>query len=914
MNSSVRRLVLVLGIVLLFCLVSPAPWAEKARGAWKVEDVILQERAQEFDFSPDGKWLLWVKRVPDKEKDEAVRHVHLTSLAEGGKTIALTRGKDSEFSPKWSPSGVRIAFLSTRKIPAAGQGSEGSRTEDGAGGSQLWLMDFPGGEPEVLTRLEFGVRSFDWLSDDEVILVAREKRSLLEEERKKRKDTSYIVEDDEHMPPYRLFVLDIGTKKLRRLTTNIDQITDLYLSRDKRWVLTRHNRSLRYEVDKREKPKFFLTNLETGSSEELFPKPDFKPVMCAWDADSRGFYFSITRTSDYINEGPGAQFLYYFDLKSRSYREVDLHWDWGLFHLGFQVRPDGFVACLANGARPKWRRYWKTRGGYRFRDLKGEHASNIFALYLHPEKDIAVYQYSTASTPPVWYRGELRRSRLIGNEPIIKLNRHLEGKKLARTEVVRWIGALDEEVEGILYYPHDYVDGGRYPLVLMIHGGPTGVDMDAFRESWAAYPNLMAQRGAFVLRVNYHGSGGYGRKFAESLKGHYYEYELEDIRKGVEHLASLGLVDPERVAALGWSNGGILTIALSVWTDMIKVAGVGAADANWISDYGNCAFGVSFDNYYFKGPFWKELDHYLKKSPIFYLEDMTVPTIIFHGTEDTNVPYEQGWEYYRALQQIGKAPVRFVVFPGEPHSLRKLSHQERKMAEELRWFDTYFFGKESGKCEALREGTPLDLAIKKLGFPHVGPAYGINLSGKLVPEIVEAVVDGKSIGVGRFEVTRAQWAAFDTTYTYPCGTDNYPVSCVSFEDVKRYVEWLSSISGERYRLPTPEELDALAGGAPRGNVLDYWAGYTLNYDDSKELQELIERRDTLELLLPVDYFTPAAVEGGELLFGLSGNVAEWAVDENGDGKVVGKCAVSPADDGSTYEPPKRYVGFRVVKD
>jgi len=872
---------------------------------WTVDDVIMQERAQDFQFSPDGLWVLWVKRTPDKKKDEMLTHIFLTGLGKDSRTVALTRGKDSEFSPRWSPSGSRIAFLSTRKV----NGGDGEAEESGkgkAGGSQVWLMDFPGGEPKAITRLEFGVKAFEWIDDNRILILAREKRTLLEEEQKKQKDNSLVVEDDEHMPPYRLFILEVESGKLKRITENNDQIGAFYLSRDKRWVVTRNIQSLKYEVDKREKPRFFLIDLSRLASQELFTEPDFKPQMIAWDYGSRGFYFSIRRTSDYLNEGPGADFLYYFDLKSMKFREIELNWDWGLFYLGFSVRPDGFITSLANGSRPRWRRYFKVRNGYRYRELKGEHVANIYALYIHPDKDMVIYEYSRASVPPIWYKGHLKRERVVSEGEVVRLNRHLDGKRLARAEVIKWKGAMNDEIEGILYYPHDFTRGKRYPLVLMIHGGPTGVDMDRFRESWAAYPNLMAQRGAFVLRVNYHGSGGYGQKFAESLKGHYYEYELEDIKTGIDKLAGEGLIDPDRVSALGWSNGGILTIALSVWTDLIKVAGVGAADANWISDYGNCAFGVSFDNYYFKGPFWEELDHYIEKSPIFHLKDMSVPTIIFHGTEDKNVPYEQGWEYYRALQQIGKTPVRFIVFPGEPHGLRKLSHQRRKMTEELGWFDRYFFGKETQGQEALKKDSPLDLAIKKLNFAHDGSCYGVRVMDRLIPETVTCVVNGRTVGVGRFEVTRAQWAEFDSSYSFDPQTANYPVAGVLLEKAKEYVEWLSSLTGKNYRLPDIEELKELASSAPSGNILNYWAGYTLNYDDANELRKLIlDKR--IDLTLPVDAFRPDR----RCLFGLKGNVSEWALDEMGKGKVVGKSAIIPLDDATEYEKKQQYTGFRI---
>ena len=901
MRKAIFRFGFVTFIILILTIYIPASESPLSQKPWEVDDVILQENASGLAISPDGQWLIWVKSIPHQKKDGRVSHLFLTRLAEKPTTIQLTLGDDSEFNPRWSPSGEKVAFLSSRKIPEAKDIS----------GSQLWLFKFPGGEPEPITQLPFGVRDFEWLDENRLLLIAREKRTLREEEKKKRKDTAYVVEDQEHMIPYRLFILNLETKQLERLTTNQDQITSMALSFDKKWVITRHNQSVRYQVDKKVKPKFFLLNLETRKMEEIFPDPKFKPNMFAWDLNNQGFYFSVTRTSDYINEGPGADFLYYFDLKTRKYREINLEWKWGLFYLGFQVRPDGFVASLANGARPKWRRYYRQGQNFSYEEIKGQHAANVYRLVLHQTKDIGVYQFTTASTPPQWYWARLEKNRLQPLGQVIKLNSHLKNKNMARTEVIRWVGALDEEIEGLLYYPHDYQPGRRYPLILMIHGGPTGVDMDAFRESWAAYPNLMAQRGAFVLRPNYHGSGGYGQKFAESIKGHYYEYELPDMLKGIDYLVKKGLVDPNQVAAMGWSNGGILTVALSVWTNRIKTAGVGAADVNWISDYGNCAFGVSFDNYYFKGPFWENLDHYLEKSPLFHLQHMQVPTIIFHGTEDTNVPYGQGWEYYRALQQIGLAPVRFIVFPGEPHGLRKLSHQRRKMTEELAWFDRYFFKKSKPQNESLKKNSPLDIALKKLAFARVNGAFGRLVKKKLIPETVRVEVKGQRVEIGRFEVTRAQWAAFKPSYHFSPETANLPVSGLSFEEAQKYVQWLSQLTGEKYRLPRVAELESLSKKAKTGNTLDYWAGYTLNYDDAQQLQQFLKKKGQLTLLLPVDYFAPS---GPELIFGLGGNVAEWAVNEQGQGQIVGRCAWTPEDQKTKYTPPLTYVGLRVLKE
>ncbi|MBS3818709.1 prolyl oligopeptidase family serine peptidase [bacterium] len=866
---------------------------------WTVDDVINQKHARDFKISPEGSWVLWVKSLPHQKKDQRLQHIFLTSLEKEETSIQLTRGNKSEHSPQWAPSGKYISFLSSRKD----QEDKGESS-----GSQLWLMHPQGGEPWELTHLPFGIKQYEWIDDNQILLLTREKRTLREKKKKERKDTSRIVEDQAHMKPWRLFVFNVKKEKLIRLTENDDQITRFVLSHDKKWVLTRNKQSVRFQVDHKIKPKFYLMNRKEKSKVELFPDPKFKPNMLAWALNDKGFYFSVTQTSDYEHGGPGADFLYYFDLQTREYHEVPLDWNWGLFYLGFQVRKNGFVTSLANGTCPKWRRYFKNGSSYTYKELKGKHYPHIYNLTLQPQGKKAVYQFSTASQPAQWYTGILEGNSLPRPRKIIDLNSHLNPKTKARTEIITWTGAKDDEIEGILYYPHDYEKGKRYPLILMIHGGPTGVDMDRFDESWATYPNLMCQKGAFVLKANYHGSGGYGQEFAESIKGHYYEYEIQDFLRGIDSLIKKGLVHPDKLAAMGWSNGGILTVALSVWTDRFKTAGVGAADVNWISDYGNCAFGVSFDNYYFKGPFWKELDHYIEKSPIFDLENMKVPTIIFHGTEDRSVPYEQGWEYYRALQQIGKAPVRFIVFPDQPHGLQKLTHQLRKMKEEINWFEKYFFKTTQAENEAFKENSPLDLILKKSQMRKVHHFYGKKYKDYLLPETVQ----WGQLKVGRFEVTRAQWASYDKDYQYKSGTGNYPVSGISFHKAQQYVDWLSQMTGETYRLPLLSEAKKLAQLGDYGNTLDYWAGYSINPDDAQLLlQKLHLIKGKAPLLLPVDRFPPT---GKENFFGLKGNVSEWSVDHGNDGKALGLNALTPQDASCSYDPPLEYTGLRVVKE
>ncbi|PMP96339.1 MAG: peptidase S9 [Candidatus Aminicenantes bacterium] len=892
-------------VIMAFGLLTGFLLAQKEKTlttAWTIDDIINEERAIDFTISPDGSRVVWTKNIADKEKDGRISHLFLSYLDQNGQTVQLTRGENSESRPKWSPAGNMIAFLSSRK-------ESGQSEREEVGGLQLWLIDLKGGEPVKVTDLETGIIDYDWIDEEHFLILAREGKSLREILAKEKKDDSIVFEDQDHLIPQRLFLYSWKEKKYRRLTENKDQITNFFLSPDKKLVITRNNQSVRYEVDKKIKPKFFLIKLEDKSSREIFPDPYFKPTRIHWDLNSRGFYFAVMKTIDPVNETAGAEFLYYYDLGSNQYREINLKWEAGLMEFGFVVREDGFIVSLANGAIPKWRRYYKQGNDFTFEELQGDPYPHIFNLEMPEKGNRLVYSYTTASIPRQWYYGRLEKNKIITEKQFTELNPPWKNKKFARTEVIRWKGALNDEIEGLLYYPQDYQPGKKYPLFLNIHGGPTGIDLDSFNESYAYYPNLLAQKGCFVLMPNYHGSIGYGQKFSESIKGHYYDYDLEDIQKGIDYLVAKGLVDPERLGTMGWSNGGILSIALSVWTKRFKVAGIGAADVDWFSDYGTCAFGVSFDNYYFLGAPWDRPDYYLKISPLFYFKESKVPTIIFHGTEDTNVPFGQGMEHYRVRQQLGQAPVRLIIFPGEPHGLRKLSHQRRKMEEELAWFDRYFFHTLTPANEALKEGSPLDLALKAQKFARSGENYGLIVKGKLIPETVK----WQDLEVGRFEVTRAQWKAFDPNYQFEPGTANYPVNGISFEEAQKYVQWLKELTGENYRLPTVEEAQKLlAQASGEDNTLDYWAGYPVNLDDSQLLWTAISSLPgSAPLLLPVDRFSPATES---LIFGLGGNVAEWSVDGQGQGRVMGLSAISRAKSREEYTPPPlAYTGLRVFK-
>jgi len=293
------------------------------------------------------------------------------------------------------------------------------------------------------------------------------------------------------------------------------------------------------------------------------------------------------------------------------------------------------------------------------------------------------------------------------------------------------------------------------------------------------------------------------------------------------------------------------------------------------------------------------------------------------GSRDTSVPTEQGWQHFRAMQQIGAAPVRFLLFPDEGHGLQKLSHRKRKMEEELAWFDKHLFSAEEPSNEAFDASSPLAMALEKSSVSCDGERYGQKANDVLVPEVVEF----EKKKVGRFEVTRAQYNAFDPAYECPAGTENYPANGVSYEEAMRYCEWLSEKTGRKFRLPTIDEmkklLDAAKSNLENENNLDHWLGYSPSPDEREMIAGKIEEIEKMRLLIEeVGSFQPAGgakTDGtgstnpdSQAVYDLGGNVAEWASEKEG-GKVMGLSAVSPRGPSTPYAPPRpAYVGFRVV--
>ena len=888
----------------------PAPQIEP----WKPEDIIYAETAQpQVAISPDAKWMVWVKSTGDKEKDLRVSNLILSSLTEN-KEIPLTRGSDNNGQPQWSPDGQLLAFTSNRA-------RFGAKPDTAA--VQIWLINPHGGEPWVLTELARAPRRIDWLDKDTIIFSAEEDPAFYEQELKRKKDDSEVVDDAEHQAPVRLYKMSVKDKKITRLTTNTDWIGNWSVSKDGTYVAAVHDKSLHYTFDQKVPPVSILHNLADGTEKLIFTEGRVRPYGFEWAPDNSGFYARAPYSTDPKFLTANIVQLYFYDVAAGKSVQVALDWENGI---GGEVvpTPDGFVTGLAAGTRNETSRYVRSKAGdawsWKRASLEGEHFAHVQNFDVSEDGKTIVYFYSTASKLPQIYRAQLDGTKIISPVQVTKLNEGLgKSRAFAKSEVIHWKGANGDQVEGILYYPANYEAGKKYPLITAIHGGPSGHDSDAWSDSWAYPNNLLTQRGAFVLKPNYHGSNNYGLKWVESICcGKYYDLETPDINDGVDDLIAKGLVDPDRIATLGWSNGSILSTSLiTTYPERYKVASVGAGDVEWISDWGNVMFGDSFDSYYFGKSPMEDPELYIRKSPFFKMDKVQAPVLIFHGTQDTNVPPAQSWSYFRALQYYGKVPVKFVVFPGEPHGPRKLTHQMRKVEEEVAWFDKYFFKTSKPENDAVKKDSPLGGMIREASAQTNGGRYGVtwvkgsvhNLKVTLVPQVVVR----NSFEIGMFEVTRAQLSEFEKTHIDSLSV-NFPAAGITLEQAQAYAAWLSKTTEETWRIPYEDEVKELYAKRESENTLDYWAGYAPNPEDAARLREKAkELKGPAPLLKEVGSFRGQGKEDEEPIYDLGGNVAEWVLTRDGKGKLIGGSADCPADPKSTCTPAPEYIGFRVVR-
>lgn len=651
-----------------------------------IDDLLYSESVIAQRISPDGSSVAWVKYGYVSGNEVAVYNVFLTGLSDLT-TLQLTQYQgESVSSLMWSPDGGVLSYMTDADAPG----------DDAEPSMQVWGWRPGQPAPSPLTSVEGGIRDYAW-KDRSTLLYMKEEGGG-DGSGDGPDDTIHVTEYA--TAPVRLYELDITSGRTTRVTGNDDRITGIHVSPDGAYAFMTRTRAGSDAINDQYYGNIPVTNhlldLETGEEKRVFR--DVKQALGAcWSHHSGTLY---------VNEAhcPGNPAHAYvvrlreLEVSTGAESRVELSWERGLME-GATLKgvPDGLVTFVADGCNPKLVRYSRSGEALEQVMFKGEHQGNMYAIDVSADGKTICYQSSSQSDPPQCFVASLDGDSIVGPRQYTAFNPQFEGKVMARSEAVAWTGALGDAVEGMLFYPAGYEPGSRYPLVLAIHGGPFASTLDLWDTAFArwAYPyQLLCNKGAFVLDANYHGSSDYGFAFADSIKdGNFYQYPLEDLQSGISRLVELGLADPDRLGTLGWSNGSILSNALIATDSRFKAASCGAGGAEWVTLWGQCDFGDGDLTYYFGGDPVEKPDAYKDPAlaPFYNAAKVRTPTLMFLSGDDTSVPPAQTWVTYRGIQKHADVPVELFVFPGEPHILQKLSHQQRKMEEEQEWFDRYLF-------------------------------------------------------------------------------------------------------------------------------------------------------------------------------------------------------------------------------
>lgn len=607
--------------------------------------------------APDGKTAIFVMTSFDIDKNTSSSNLHLLNIENGQQRQLTFSGKDA--SPVWSPDGKTIAFVSRRD-----------------GNAQLYLMPIDGGEAQKITNLPVGIFAPKWFPDGKSMAFAANVYpdfngdfAVLEKLIKEKKDskvTAKVTENrmyrywdrwltDEMYPT--LFKIDLASKNITNLLPesrrffNIGGGASYDIAPDGREIAISMNASLPPYNDINN--DIFL--LKTDGSGQLRnitvsnPASDNGPL---YSPDGNFILYGRQNRPDFYADN--VQMVVY-DRRSDSHRNItqtiDLsceQWIWSedgktiFFHAEHKAMKSLF-SIPASGGRHTLILFNGTNDNVA---LAGRNHLVFTQHSIDKPSDI----YRIART------GKDLSQLTKANEPI------MNALKLGKVENVTYKGANEADVQMFVVYPPDYDASKKYPLVLMIHGGPHGTFGDAWHYRWNAH--LFAAPGYIAAMPNFHGSTSFGQDFAISIHGQHAEKPYQDIMKATDYLIEKGIVDPTAMAATGGSYGGYMVSWIAGNTDRYAALVNHAGVYDLMTQFGSDV--TSYREIAYGGTPWENIENLQKNNPAMNAHNFKTPMLVMHGELDYRVPVAQAFIVY-GIYKAKDLDARLVYFPDENH-------------------------------------------------------------------------------------------------------------------------------------------------------------------------------------------------------------------------------------------------------
>ena len=646
------------------------------------DDLISMGRLGSFEISPDGEMIAFTVTWFDKEDNSSNTDIYMVPV-KGGDIYPFARSEGNDYSPCWSPDGKRMAFVSDRD-----------------GDSQIWTIPLNGGEAHRVTEIPTGVSDPVWSPDGKTIAFSSRvypdcenmecNREKLEKERGS-KVSARLIDHllFRHWNHWRngrwshLFLVDLEGGEPVEINKGRTDVPPISLGGEKDYCFSPDGKELCFAMNPdpvvavSTNNDLFITDLSDGTTRPITAGNLSNDNDPRYSPDGR--YIAYRAQMRPGSEADRFRLMLY-DRKNNLTRTLTEEFDYSVSH--FVWAPDNRTIWF--NAQDKGRYCIckvSTKGNDAKKVISGHYDTNI---RITPDGRELVTSRQTVRHPADLYRISVKN----GKETMLTdINRDLLADiEMNPAEEFWFEGAEGRQVHGMIVKPPFFEEDKKYPLILLIHGGPQGAFGDDFHYRWNI--QMFASPGYVVATINFTGSTGYGQAFTDAISGDWGGAPYTDIMEGMDYiLDNYPYIDSENTGAAGASYGGYMVDWIEGHTDRFSCLVSHAGVYNLESMYG-ATEELWFPEWEFKGMPWTNPETYSLFSPHRFVNEFKTPCLVVHGEGDYRVPYTQGLEFFTALQRKG-VPSKLLFFPDEDHFVRKPQNAEVWWNTLHEWFDEH---------------------------------------------------------------------------------------------------------------------------------------------------------------------------------------------------------------------------------